>query len=54
MREITLDQMRELLDCPIFHRIGETADELGVEATALQDVLGGAGFEYNAEQNRFW
>ena len=31
MREITLDQMRELLDSPIFHRIGETADELGVE-----------------------
>lgn len=31
MREITLDQMRNLLDSPIFHRIGETADELGVE-----------------------
>ena len=31
MRDITLEQMRQLLDVPIFHQIGQTADQLGVE-----------------------
>ena len=31
MREISHDEMCALLSAPIFHKIGETADELGVE-----------------------
>lgn len=38
----------------VYPSLDELCGSLGIEATALQDVLGGAGFEYNAEQNRFW
>ena len=31
MREISREQMQQLLSAPIFHQIGETADEMGVE-----------------------
>lgn len=31
MREISREQMQELLAAPIFHQIGETADEIGLE-----------------------
>ena len=31
MREISREQMCELLSAPIFHQIGQTADEMGVE-----------------------
>ena len=31
MREISRDEMRELLAAPVFHEIGQAADELGVE-----------------------
>ncbi|MBP5513757.1 MAG: HD domain-containing protein [Bacteroidaceae bacterium] len=31
MREISREQMQELLAVPIFHQIGETADEIGLE-----------------------
>ena len=31
MRSITQEEMKELLAAPVFHEIGETADELGVE-----------------------
>ena len=31
MREISREQMQRLLSAPIFHQIGETADEMGVE-----------------------
>lgn len=31
MREISREQMQELLSAPIFHQIGETADEIGLE-----------------------
>jgi len=30
MRQITQDQMKELLSAPLFHEIGQTADEMGV------------------------
>lgn len=38
----------------VYPSLDELCGSLGIEATALQEVLGGAGFEYNAEQNRFW
>ena len=31
MREISREQMQELLAAPLFHQIGETADEMGLE-----------------------
>ena len=31
MREISREQMQELLSAPIFHQIGQTADEMGLE-----------------------
>ncbi len=31
MREISREQMQKLLSAPIFHQIGETADEIGLE-----------------------
>lgn len=31
MRDISREEMQQLLSAPIFHQIGETADELGVE-----------------------
>ena len=31
MREISREEMQQLLSAPIFHQIGETADELGLE-----------------------
>ena len=34
--------------------LDELCGSLGIETTALQEVLGGAGFEYNVEQNHFW
>ena len=31
MRSITQEEMRQLLSAPLFHQIGQTADEMGVE-----------------------
>ncbi len=34
--------------------LDELCDDMGVERKALEEKLAQAGFEYNAEQNKFW
>ena len=46
MREISREEMCELLSDSIFHEIGQTADEMGVEVChrlSMQDWLPGRG-----------